>query len=319
MTLNPDASGAIDKKMAEYFDHLYYLGHGHDAGDKLLAAWIAFNPEYNCSSHPLFRARRALKGWRKAAPGATRAPAPQLCVAAVAGSMMAEGDNQSALFIMTAFSTYGRPGEIYALQGEDILAPVPPYMQYTMELAPWSRQIPSKAGHFDEALLLDDPDMPYLGKLLHDLARHRLGRRLWDFSMKTMVTQFEKHCRLLGFWPSIECLYQLRHGGASHDKFVAKRQDSSIQRRGRWSAANSLRRYEKHGRVQSMLNKTTDSMRIYGRKVLDNFQSIFLKRLHLPPPVTSLQKSRKISKRKLSPASSRVFPVKAKSQRKLAK
>ena len=101
---------------------------------------------------------------------------------------------EGALFTMTQFSNYGRPGEIFALQGEDILAPVPPYCQYTMELPPWDRQIPSKAGHFDEALLLDDPEMKFLGPLLFRQARQRLGRRLWGFKMKEMVANFERHC-----------------------------------------------------------------------------------------------------------------------------
>ena len=157
----------------------------------------------------------------------------------------------------------------------------------------------------------------FLGLLLHRRARQRLGRRLWDFKMHEMVASFERHCKLLGFWPAIECLYQLRHGGASRDKFVAKREDSAIQKRGRWSVPTSLRRYEKHGRVKVMLNKRTASMRSDGRVVLDNFQDLHFKRRHLPPPVMSLAAWRKSSKRKLSAASSRAPLVNVKLQRKL--
>jgi hypothetical protein len=198
------------------------------------------------------------------------------------------------------------------------LKPVYPYKNYTLELAPWERQVSTKAGQFDEALLLDDPDMPFLGSLLFRLARRRTGQRLWDFTMAEMVQSFERHCKKLGFWPQIECLYQLRHGGASHDKFVRKREDMAIQRRGRWSVPSSLRRYEKHGRVQSILNQTTVSMRAFGRMVLENFPALYLKRQRMQPPVSKMIAAKsKVAKRRLN-ASSQSSQARPAQRRKLA-
>ena len=47
----------------------------------------------------------------------------------------------------------------------------------------------------------------------------------------------------------------LRHGGASHDHAVRARHILAIQRRGRWRSFDSVRRYEKHGRLALQLRQ----------------------------------------------------------------
>ena len=136
--------------------------------------------------------------------------------------------------------------------------------------------------------------------------------------MMEMMRDFERRSKLLEFGPAIECLYQLRHGGASHDKFIGKRSDLGIQRRGRWSAPSSLRRYEKHGRVQAMLNKTTASLRESGLMVLKDFLLLYSKKQFKPPPVMSLAVQRGSCKRNLSSVSALSSQGKVKLQHKLA-
>ena len=59
--------------------------------------------------------------------------------------------------------------------------------------------------------------------------------------------------------PSVSSLdlhpYMLRHGGPSYDRAYTLRTLEEIQKRGRWKSANSVRRYEKGGRVAEQLHK----------------------------------------------------------------
>ena len=48
-------------------------------------------------------------------------------------------------------------------------------------------------------------------------------------------------------------LYQLRHGGASHELLSGARDINGIKKRGRWLSDTSLRRYEKGGRVAQQM------------------------------------------------------------------
>jgi hypothetical protein len=322
LELKAELPVGVEMNMIEYFDHLYMEGESVEAGEKTLAGWAAFYPTYSKGGIPLPRVLRALKGWRKSAPGGVRNPCPQLACTALAGSMATSGHPEMALFILTSFSSYGRPGEIFNLRGKDVIPPVKPYLHYTLELAPSEMGISTKAGQYDDAVLLDDPDMPWLGDLLWSLARTRLDRSLWDFSMRELIDVFLKHSEVLDLSGQIVCLYQMRHGGASHDKFTNKRDMPSIQRRGRWNVVSSLKRYEKHGRVQQLLNKMMPSLREYGAMALVRFPDMFHKRASLPPPVRAMKRKRGEElcgpKLKGPPASSRSSPA-VSMQRKLLK
>ena len=45
-------------------------------------------------------------------------------------------------------------------------------------------------------------------------------------------------------------LYQLRHGGPSHDRRSRTRSLAEVKQRGRWASDTSVRRYEAHARLQ---------------------------------------------------------------------
>ena len=56
-------------------------------------------------------------------------------------------------------------------------------------------------------------------------------------------------------------LYQLRHGGASHEALTGFRPISGIKHRGRWLSDTSVRRYEKGGRVNQVLSEPPEKLR----------------------------------------------------------
>ena len=59
------------------------------------------------------------------------------------------------------------------------------------------------------------------------------------------------------------CMYMLRHSGASHDFGTKSRTLLEIKRRGRWRSDDSVRRYEKGGRLSSQLRSLGDSLRAH--------------------------------------------------------
>ena len=103
----------LEKAMLEYMDDCYVRGGSVSDGTKLLAAWQALHPDYARGGHHLGRVMRALKGWQKAAPAHTRWPLPQLLLFAMAGVALHRGKSDFALALVTLFSTYLRPGELW--------------------------------------------------------------------------------------------------------------------------------------------------------------------------------------------------------------
>ena len=258
--LRTESTTDLESALLEYFDSLYLDGADAPDGSKLLAAIAALSPHLGLGKLEMPRVSRALKGWRRLSPGGTRWPLPQLLVAAVAGEMISRGLKYLALFVLTLFSTYARPGEVRALRCVDVIAPRGPYKFATLLLGPEELRKPTKAGQFDDAIPLNDVEMSWLGGLVVDLAVQRsraLGGEapLWPFEAAASVKEFNLSCTRLALDYASPCLYALRHGGASHDIYMDKRLPKEVQRRGRWLVASSMRRYEKHGRIQQVQSR----------------------------------------------------------------
>ena len=66
-------------------------------------------------------------------------------------------------------------------------------------------------------------------------------------------------------------LYGLRHGGASRDVLLNKRNLNEVMRRGRWTHLDNVRQYERHGRVQWILNQCSEEVIRRGRKARGSF------------------------------------------------
>ena len=64
-------------------------------------------------------------------------------------------------------------------------------------------------------------------------------------------------------------LYQLRHGGPSHDRIMDYRTSRDVQRRGRWGKYFNARRYEAAARVQQELAKFPPQARIDAARAPD--------------------------------------------------
>ena len=183
-----------------------------------------------------------------------------------------------ALYVVMLFSTYMRPGEGWRIRGSWLTRPIGSHKSFSLILAPEEEERRSKSGQFDEAVLLDDTDMPWLGKLLYARASQVGTACLWPFTFEMVSKKFVEVAHNLGLTYLEPCLYQLRHGGASHDRCFKKRSNGEVQKRGRWLVSGSMRRYEKHARLQKVLEGSAPSVQEFGLAVKNAFPELFAKR-----------------------------------------
>ena len=139
------------------------------------------------------------------------------------------------------------------------------HRHWALTLHPFELSKPSKTQEFDESVLLDRPDRTYLGPLLYGWGLHRgLDQSLFALWQHEFSDAFRRACDSL----NLRCLgcptpHQLRHAGASWDFAANTRTLCEIQRRGRWRATASVRRYERGGRVTEQLNRLPPPLRAH--------------------------------------------------------
>ena len=173
------------------------------------------------------------------------------------------GHHEEALFVDMVFDTYCRFSEAHELKGSDVLKPVERLEgtlgHWAIRLRPEQGEKPTKAGGFDDVIVLDTEDKQYLGPLLG--ARKKLvgdAGAVFSFSPNQMRQRWAWACQALGVQDLELCIHALRHGGASRDVREKLRPMLEVQRRGRWASSGMLMRYAKLGRLQAVLGKITD-------------------------------------------------------------
>ena len=109
---------------------------------------------------------------------------------------------------------------------------------------------PNKVNEYDHTVLLDLQRQAWLVKPLLALKAQRASQpALWPFGYAALAQEFHDSLSRLGMKGGGYSLYGLRHGGASHDRSLKTRCLAEIQQRGGWRSFQSVRRYEKHGRL----------------------------------------------------------------------
>ena len=226
-------------------------GQLHDSGGSL------FLPEYKTPKMTgLPNTKQSLQGWRKLDPPKSRLPLPWPVVCLMVKEAFKQRQTQLGLMMLLAFNAYLRPGEIEKLRVQDLVPPATKQKSWSLVLHPFEEGIPSKTGEFDETLMLDR--FLILPQTIYRVMRvqqqrpsaplfTRTAKELKDFM--TSLSAPLKLEKLEELHP-----YRLRHGGASEDFNRQTRTLQEIQRRGRWKSFSSVRRYEKGGRVNQLLN-----------------------------------------------------------------
>jgi hypothetical protein len=129
-------------------------------------------------------------------------------------------------------------------------------------------QVPSKTGVFDETLVLDNPEFSVLDTWLRYLVQGNLEAPLFGFTYREWAGQFQLACDAANLGLTFKpVLYQLRHGGASHEAYTRFRDATGIQARGRWASIAGPRRYSKPGRINQLLGTLDVAMMSRARRL----------------------------------------------------
>ena len=236
----------FDQACCKFVNHMFNQGFDLQDGSKTLAAIMDAFPAFS-PKHMLSRTRRALQGWGKLEPQQTRPPVPWLLIQAISMELLKKNKKASAAAILLMFTAYLRPGEALDVQRRDLVPPLPGSKHYSLHLHPAERAQQSKVGLSDESILLDSPVLPWIGDIFYKIATDPIY--LLDITYDQLVGDWKRALKNLGLAENHAVLYQLRHAGPSHDRYMKLRSLPEVKQRGRWAADSSVRRYEAHARI----------------------------------------------------------------------
>ena len=246
----------------------------------------------------------------EAAPSRSRVPLPLDWCFGLIACLLTAGAEQAAILLMRIFDTYARPGELSEPLWEDVIPPVTSMQssflnRVTLVIKPQERGLLTKGGEMDDPLSIDESDFPGLGaKLLSLRAQQRRGRKVFSLKPGEFRQQFMKAAIQLNLQDHMLTSYQARHGGASIDALLRRREWSAIKKRGRWKTDTAMKRYEKRGRLQQLLAHTPRATMSWCLGAADNVKAWLRGApFHVaPPPATTA------SSRSRSSAAVRVSP-----------
>ena len=256
----------LEIKILGYLDECYRAGLGPDTGQRLLAALRFLHPRlHRDGGYPLPRVQRALKGWLRLEPPLSRWPLPWPIAAAMIVQSVMRNEWSVAMAVLIGFVAYLRPSELTSLKVKHLL---PPLLAkegggaWALLVRSMEDRIPTKTNTFDHSVLLDRPDLLWLGPFYQAMVQDREpNARIFGISQDYLATRIKE----LGEAASGRALtitaYSLRHGGASWDYLMQHRDINDIMKRGNWRQRNSVRRYEKAAKTIEALQKVPPVLR----------------------------------------------------------
>ena len=104
--------------------------------------------------------------------------------------------------------------------------------------------------------MLDRENMQFLLPILAFLRSVRVASEtLLGLTYRKLARAFKIAANRSGLKDMNLSLYNLRHGGASHDIVTGYRSLETVRKRGRWQSYTSVRRYEKASRLSDQLSR----------------------------------------------------------------
>ena len=278
----------VDKALVEYLDVLFLNGGAAEQGDKLLLALGHRNPDMGrgAPGDP-YRARAAMRGFRKLARSHSRAPLPRAGLLAIVGAALHLGFTELALGLLVGWSAYLRlPSDLVRMTGASLVRPAPragaPF--FGILLYPQEGEELGKTLVNDESIMLDTPDMKLVAPSLHALKKRTLDHEaLWSFTQAEFYRKFNQ-CTLLAGLQTQVSPYQIRHGAASADALTKARSLPEIQERLRHSTDTATRRYKNATRYMAELHKLPPAVSEYGRHVDLHLGDLFAGKARVTPP-----------------------------------
>ena len=240
----------VDRIFERFITKRYFDGETMQTGRVALYgyAWRAGLPTRG-TAFPL--AKQTLKGWGTATPPHSRDPVPWAAVLLVASQLLTMKNPTAILataLMFPNFDCYLRPGEGLGISRPDVCTG-------------------SGSGVYAQRAIIIGQ------RVTTDVPTETIGRR-W---VVDVLVALDRRCRgkqqlfiglthsafrgllkagsALAGLPFVILPHGLRHGGNSHDAFHRHYTLRCIQQRGRWASWDSVRRYEKHGRLLKITSK----------------------------------------------------------------
>jgi hypothetical protein len=266
-SLKTDSIPELQRAVLLYLEVLYFDGELIHEALRLMASLVFLRDDVTRGCGNLPRTSVALAGWRRLAPARSRLPVPWPVACLLASWMMTRGLVCHARRTILAFITYVRPSEALRIRVVDVVPPLACLTgacarRWSLVLNPFERGSASKTGEFDESLIFDNPEFGFFDRILAAATHGRSPTALlFEGTYVEWAAAFTGAGMALGLGtlgPPV--LYQLRHGGASHELLSGARDINGIKKRGRWLSDTSLRRYEKGGRVAQQMARLPTSL-----------------------------------------------------------
>jgi len=276
-----DADG-LDEAGCLFLNDLFFEGEGLRTANCLIAALKHMFPVVGrLGPLSLPRCSKAILGWKTLVPPLMRLPMPFLLLAALIGMLLSSGEVTMALAFWTMFHAYLRPGELQGLTSANLVRPTSTCPYWGLILHPSESGVVSKVGLTDESLLMDSvAGGEFLGPFLAEMANQDPSLQLMGLAKGQARVRLK--ALLLQFKVKNYDLYQMRHGGASHDFLSENRQPLAIKMRLRHASDSSMARYTKGTRSQLEAGKLPPPVILLGQFVAANVAHVFHQPASIP-------------------------------------
>ena len=277
--LTPDA--ALDTATNAYVHQLFFDGLGVNLAKTTVYA-LLWKRSQKIWSLPL--TRHALQGFATQDPDAVRDPATWPLVLLMAEHMAKHFDNGALLaaFILLAFDTYARVGELLRSSASWLIPPSASgsHGKWALIFFPSDQNMKSKTKQQDDTVIIGDlQDRAWLNSIAGAVHRRAFPhRRLFPLVYPDVLKACKKAFAEVGCSGEVMCPHRLRHGGASVDALQGK-PSTYIKHRGRWTSSKSVSRYMKHGRYLRMMSLLSEQQRSSSRKSEQWLKKHFIKQL----------------------------------------
>ena len=207
---------------------------------------------------------------------------PWVVAALVIVKMISRGDVDAGWLTLLNFVFYCRPSELLRARRRDLIPPVargPVRLRHWgILLNPLEGEIPSKTHAYDESLMNDNPDFKWVDAVLERLRdRGPLSEPMTTVDYAKWTAQFKAAVNELQLGPLMPLtIYQLRHGGASHEIHSGRRDLLGVKKRGRWDSDASLHRYVKAGRLNEQVHRLDQATQSAANLCAERIGSVIL-------------------------------------------
>ncbi|CAK0833963.1 unnamed protein product [Prorocentrum cordatum] len=254
--------GELDAPLVECMNLEPLKGVKSWRGEKLLAGIVFFHPDHGrLGGLYLPRSLRCLKGWKKLPSSRSRKPLVFAIWAALAVELCRLGAPLLGALVLVMVECYLRSGEMLGLTSGSFLAPSEHAAQnWAVWLFPESGAARSKVGSADDAIPCDSGRCPWTSHIFRALKDRRSSQPLLGLSYPQFLGLFRKAALNIG----VNAVpYQGRHSGASLDRATNRLSQEEVQKRGRWAAMTSVKRYEKSGRLNESRECLSDETKAH--------------------------------------------------------